>query len=182
MTELSGAGFGMINKINKEKTREFYTSEDVLIRDFNEARQLMKKGDFNKAAVILNRISNSNAGFPVKEKTDFLIRFIIDSEERVYEDIDMKQIAEKPYLFRGCGLRLTGKAANVKENKDGTAFSVMVDYDGNSVKGICEVYDYSKSTINNGDTVEVKGVFVLNIGKDGIPYILSEKISIIKDH
>ena len=183
MTELSGAGFGIINKINKEKTPEFYPAEDVLRRDFNEARLLMKKGNFNRAAVILNKISNSNAGFPVKEKCDFLIRFIIDSDERVYEDIDMKQISEKPYLFRGCALRLTGKAANVKENKDGTAFSVMVDYDGKSVKGICEVYDYSKSAVNNGDTVEVKGVFILNIGKDGAPYILSEKTSIIKkDH
>jgi tetratricopeptide (TPR) repeat protein len=180
MTELSGAGFGLINKINKDKTPEFYPSEDVLIRDFNEARRLMKNGEFNKAAIMLNKILNSNASFPVKEKSDFLIRFIIDSDDRVYENIDMKQIAEKPYLYRGFSLIMTGKAANVKENTDGTAFSVMVDYDGKSVKGICEVYDYSKSSINNGDTVEVKGVFILNIGKEGTPYILSEKTSVIK--
>ena len=180
MTELRGASFGIINKINKEKTPEFYPSEDALINDFNEARQLMKKGNFNKAALILNKISNSNASFPVKEKSEFLIRFIIDSDERVYDNIDMKQIAEKPYLFRGCSLRLIGKVANIKENKDGTAFSVMIDYDGKSVKGICEIYDYSKSAINNGDTVEVKGIFILNIGKGGIPYILAEKISVIK--
>ena len=180
MTELRGSGFGLINKINKEKTPEFYPSEDALLRDFNEAKQLMKKGDFNKAALILNKISNSNASFSAKEKSEFLIRFIIDSDERVYDNIDMKQIAEKPYLFRGCSLRLSGKAANVKENKDAIAFSVMIDYDGKSVKGICEIYDYSKSAINNGDTVEVKGIFILNIGKEGVPYILAEKISVIK--
>ena len=55
----------------------------------------------------------------------------------------------------------------------------MVDYDGKTVKGICEIYDYSKTAINNGDTVEVKGIFIFNIGKDGIPYILSEKITIV---
>jgi len=180
MTELRGSGFGLINKINKDKTPEFYPSEDALLRDFNEAKQLMKKGEFNKAALMLNKISNSNASFPAKEKSEFLIRFIIDSDERVYDNIDMKQIGEKPYLFRGCSLRLIGKVANIKENKDGTAFSIMVDYDGKSVKGICEIYDYSKSVINNGDTVEVKGIFILNIGKGGIPYILAEKISVIK--
>ena len=180
MTELGGSGFGIINKINKEKTPEFYPSEDTLLRDFNEAKRLMKKGDFNKAALLLNKISNSNASFPVKEKSEFLIRFIIDSDERVYDNIDIKQIGEKPYLFRGHRLKLTGKAVNVKENKDGNAFSVMIDYDGKNVKGICEIYDYSKTVINNGDTVEVKGVFILNIGKGGVPYILSEKILVVK--
>ena len=181
MTELGGAGYGIINKINKERTPEFYPSEDVLIRDFNEAKLLMKKGDFNKAAVILNKISNSNASYPVKEKSEFLIKFIIDSDERVYDDIDMKQIGEKPYLFRGCGIKLIGKVVNVKENKDGTAFSVMIDYDGKSVKGICEIYDYSKDAIKASDTVEVRGVFIFNIGKEGRPYILSEKTSVLKD-
>ncbi|MCL1833453.1 MAG: hypothetical protein FWG49_03020 [Leptospirales bacterium] len=181
MTELRGAGYGIINKINKERTPEFYPSEDVLIRDFNEAKLLMKKGAFNKAAVILNKISNSNAAYPVKEKSEFLIKFIIDSDERVYDDIDMKQIAEKPYLYRGCGLKLIGKAVNVKESRDGTAFSVMIDYDGKSVKGICEIYDYSKDAVNDGDTVEVRGVFMLNIGKEGTPYILSKKTSTLKD-
>ena len=180
MTELRGASFGIINKISKEKTPEFYPTEDVLINDFNEARRLMKRGDFNKAALILNKISNSNASFPVKEKTEFLISFIIDSDERVYDNIDMNRITEKPYLFRGCGLRLTGKALNVKETKDGTVFSMMIDYDEKTVKGICEIYDYSKSVINNGDTVEVKGIFIFNIGKSGIPYILAEKITVVK--
>jgi DNA-binding Xre family transcriptional regulator len=182
MTELGGIGFGVINKINKEKTPEFYPSEDALIRDFNEARRLMKKGEFNKAAIILNKISNSNAGFQVKERCDFLIKFILDSDERVYDDIDMNRIGEKPYLYRGCALKLIGKVANLKETNTGTSFSVMIDYDGKSVKGICEIYDYAKSVIKNGNIVEVKGVFVLNIGKVGTPYILSKKISILKDN
>ena len=101
MADISGSGYGIINRINQEKTPEFYPSGDTLLNDFNEARLLMKKGFFNKAIIILNKIANSNASFPVKEKSDFLIRFIMESDDRVYEEIDLKQINEKPYLYRG---------------------------------------------------------------------------------
>ncbi|HNX25682.1 MAG TPA: hypothetical protein PKG60_16665 [Spirochaetota bacterium] len=179
MVDISGSGYGIINRINQEKTPEFYSSGDVLLSDFNEARMLVKKGFFNKAIIILNRIANSNASFPVKEKSDFLIRFIMGSDEKVYEEIDLKLINEKPYLYRGSAVKFTGKAANVKEIKSGTAFSVMIGYDGNNFKGVCEVYDSSKGIVNNGDIVEVQGLFILNIGKVGAPYISAEKVSVV---
>lgn len=179
MIDISGSGYGIINRINQEKTLEFYSSGDTLLSDFNEARMLVKKGFFNKAIIILNRIANSNASFPVKEKSDFLIRFIMESEERVYEEIDLKQINEKPYLYRGSAVKYTGKAANVKETKSGTAFNIMIGFDGNNFKGICEVYDSSKGVVGNGDIVEVQGLFILNIGKSGSPYITAEKVSVV---
>jgi len=179
MVDISGSGYGIINRINQEKTPEFYPSGDNLISEFNEARLLMKKGYFNKAIIILNRIANSNASFPVKEKSDFLIRFIMESDERVYEEIDLKLINEKPYLFRGSAVKFTGKAANVKEIKSGTAFSVMIGFDGNNFKGVCEVYDTAKGIVHNGDIIEVQGMFILNIGKSSAPYISAEKVSVI---
>jgi tetratricopeptide (TPR) repeat protein len=179
MIDISGSGYGIINRINQEKTLEFYSSGDTLLSDFNEARMLVKKGFFNKSIIILNRIANSNASFPVKEKSDFLIRFIMESDERVYEEIDLKQINEKPYLYRGSAVKYTGKAANVKETKSGTAFNIMIGYDGNNFKGICEVYDSSKGVVENGDIVEVQGLFILNIGKSGAPYITAEKVSVV---
>ena len=179
MVDISGSGYGIINRINQEKTPEFYPSGDTLLNDFNEARMLMKKGLFNKAIVILNRIANSNASFPVKEKCDFLTGFIMQSDEKVYEEIDFKQINEKPYLYRGIAVRFTGKAANVKEIKGGTAFTVMVGFDGNNFKGVCDVYDTSEGIINNGDIVQVDGVYILNIGKSVDPYISADMVTVI---
>ncbi len=179
MVDISGSGYGIINRINKDKTPEFYSSGDILLNDFNEARLLMKKGYFNKAIIILNRITNSNASYPVKEKSDFLIRFIMESDERVYEEMDLKQFSEKPHLFRGSAVKFTGRTANVAEGKSGTAFTVMVGYDGNNFKGVCDVYDSAKSAVDNGDMVEVQGLFILNIGKGGIPYISAEKVKVI---
>jgi len=176
MIDISGSGYGIINRINQDKTPEFYPSGDTLLNDFGEARQLIKKGYFNKAIIILNKITNSNASFPVKEKSDFLIRFVMESEERIYEEIDLKLINEKPYLYRGSAVKFTGKAANVKEIKGGTVFSLMVGYDGNNFKGICEIFDSSKSPVQNGDIVEVQGLFILNIGQGGSSYITSEKL------
>ncbi len=176
MVDISGSGYGIINRINQEKTPEFYPTGDILQSDFNEARVLMKKGMFNSAVIILNKITNSNASFPVKEKSDFLIRFIMESDDRIYDEIDLKQINEKPYLYRGSAVKFTGKAANVKEVKSGTAFSVMIGYDGNNFKGVCEVYDSAKGIVNNGDIVEVQGLFILNIGKGSAPYISAEKV------
>jgi len=179
MVDISGSGYGIINRINREKTPEFYFSGEMLLRDFNEARMLMKKGLFNKAVVLLNRIANSNASFPVKEKSDFLISFIMQSDEKVYEEIDLKQINEKPYLYRGSAVKFTGKAANVKEIKGGTAFTVMIGYDGNNFKGVCEVYDTSKGIVNNGDIIEVNGMYILNIGKSVAPYISADRVTVI---
>lgn len=179
MADISGSGYGIINRINQEKTPEYYPTGDALLSDFNEARLLMKKGFFNRAIILLNKIANSNASFPVKEKSDFLIRFIMESDEKVYEEIDLKQISEKPYLFRGSAVKFTGKAANLKEVRNGRAYSVMVDYDGSNFKGICDVYDAGGVTVNNGDIVEVRGVFILNIGKSGSPYISAEKVKVI---
>jgi tetratricopeptide (TPR) repeat protein len=178
MVDISGSGYGIINRINKDKTPEFYPSGDTLLNDFSEARQLIKKGYFNQAILILNKITNSNASFPVKEKSDFLTRFIMESDERVYEEIDLKQISEKPYLYRGSAVKFTGKAANVKEMKGGTVFSLMIGYDGNNFKGVCEIFDSAKSRVNNGDIVEVQGLFILNIGQGSSPYITSEKITV----
>lgn len=179
MVDISGSGYGIINRINKDKTPEFYSSGDVLLNDFNEARLLMKKGYFNKAVILLNRITNSNASFPVKEKSDFLLRFIMESDERIYEEMDLKQVIEKPYLFRGCAVKFTGRTANVTESKSGTAFSVMIGYDGNNFKGVCDVYDSAKGIVKSGDIVEVKGLFILNIGKAGAPYVTAEDVRVV---
>lgn len=179
MVDLGGAGYGIINRINRDKTPEFYATGDEVVKDFNEAKLLIKKGYMNRAVRILNRISNSNASYPVKEKCDFLVRFIIESDERIYEEIDLKQINEKPYLFRGSAVRFTGTAANVRERNDGRSLSLMIGYDGKSFKGICEVYDKGKEPVANGDTVEVSGMLILNIGKAATPYISSEKVRIL---
>jgi len=54
----------------------------------------------------------------------------------------------------------------------------MIGYDGENFKGVCDIYDSAKSLVKNGDIVEVQGLFILNIGQGGSPYITSEKLTV----
>lgn len=179
MVDVSGPAYGLINRISQEKTPEFYASGEALLRDFSEARVLVKKGFFNKALLILNKITNSNASYPVKEKSDFLVRFIMDSPERLYEEIRLNDINAKPWLYRGSAVRLTGKAVNVRENRNGTSFSVMIGFDGKNFSGICDVFNPATGIVSNGNTVEIMGIYIMSVGSRSAPYVSAEKVRVI---
>ncbi|HPF05384.1 MAG TPA: hypothetical protein PK293_05050, partial [Spirochaetota bacterium] len=153
---------------------------DVVISDFNESRRLLKAGEFNKGVLILNRILNSNASFMVKEKCEFLIKYVMDSDERTYEEIDIAKLNKKPYLYRGSSVILRGKVANMKQVKGGKSFTLMVGYDGSNFDGITLVFDPDKTPLENSEIVEVRGLFITGMGKGNIPYISGEEIVKIK--
>lgn len=180
MVDISGTGYGLFDRLNRVPVKEFYTSPDVMISEFNEARRLMKRGEFNRAAVILNRIINSNANQVVKEKCEFLVRFIIDTDDRTYEKPDIKGIQEKPYLYRGAAFELEGKTANVKKFNNGTGFTLMVDYDGKNFRWIAQVFSPEKNAVENGDSVKVQGVYIAGIGNESRAYISSARVEVIK--
>lgn len=180
MVDISGSGYGLIDRINRQPVKEFYTSPDVMISEFNEARRLMKRGEFNKAAVILNRIINSNASQVVREKCEFLVRFMVDSDDRVYEKPDIKAIQEKPYLYRGSAFELEGRTANVKKSVNGTGFTLMVDYDGKNFRWIAQVYAPGEKSVENSDKVRVQGIYISGIGADNRAYISSARVEVIK--
>lgn len=177
MVNLSGTGYGLINKVSKEASPEFYISGDQLQSDFNNARNLIKKSEFNRAIVILNRIMNSNSSFMVKEKVEFLIRFIIESDEKEYEKFTYDDIMVKPYLYRGASLVVSGQAANVKESAKGTSFSLLVDFDGKNFKGAIDAFSKSALEVKDGDNISIKGVFYPDIGQNKRPFITVDMLS-----
>ncbi|NLV67133.1 MAG: hypothetical protein GXY14_05600 [Spirochaetes bacterium] len=178
MVDISGSGYGLFDRLNRQPVKEFYTSPDVMIAEFNEARKLMKQGRFNSAVVMLNRIMNSNASQVVKQKCEFLVKFIIDSDDRFYEKPDVKAIQQKPWLYRGAAFELEGKTANVKRFGNGTGFTLMVDYDGKNFKWIAQVFSPEKDAAVNGDSVKVQGVYIYGIGSEGNAYISSARVEV----
>ncbi len=178
MVSLSGTGYGLINKVSKEASPEFYISGDQLQSDFNNARNLIKKGEFNRAIVILNRIINSNSSFVVKEKVEFLVRFIIESDEKEYEKFSYDDIMIKPYLYRGASLNISGRAANVKESAKGTSFSLLVDFDGKNFKGAIDAFSKSALKVKDGDNILIKGIFYPDIGQNNRSFISVDMLSV----
>ncbi len=179
MVDISGSGYGLLNRVSREPAREFYTSPDIMIAEFNEAKRLMKKGEFNRAAMMLNKIINSNSSQVVKEKCEFLVRFIIDSDDRIYEAPDVKGLQEKPWLYRGVALDISGITANEKKFQNGTGFTLMVDYDGKNFKWIAQVFTQKVDAVENGDSVRVEGVYISGIGTENRPYISSARIKVL---
>ena len=171
MIHLSGSGYGLVNKVNKEASPEFYISGDQVRSDFERARVLIKKGEMNRAILILNRIMNSNSSFIVKEKTEFLIRFIIESDEREYEKIKYDEIMLKPYLYRGASISISGQAANVRDTSKGTGLSILVEFDGKNFKGAIDAFCKNQVLVKDGDAIEVSGVFYPEIGRNKRSFI-----------
>lgn len=145
-----------------EKARpEFYADSAGLNRDYNRARHLIKEGFPNEALVILNRIINSNASFSVKERADFLIDFISAMDERTFEKLDLSELAEKPYLYRGVAVNCSGKVANLRRRQNGYTFTLLLDYrESDRFSGTADVfYETNKVDFENGSIVDMDAVF-----------------------
>ncbi len=178
---LGSTDYGLLNRVNRKKTREFYHSRTELLSDFRNAKQLIKKKRENQALIILNKINNSNINYVAKEKVEFLIKFIIDSDERKYMEYNLSDIKKSPHLYRGVALSVNGKTANVLEKRGGLTFSLLANYSENRFTELVNVFSNDKPKIENGERVGVKGIFIPMKNSFSSSYVLARSIS-LKDH
>ncbi len=181
MVSITGEEYELIKKINKEKVPVFYYSSNDLFDDFNKAKQLLKAGEYNKGLFILNRIFNSNVSFIVKEKADFLIKFVISAEDRKFEPVPYDVIAKDTYLYRGFAVKWRGQVTNLHMKNDKPEFTLMVDFkDKKSVAGLAEIYSEAPDRrIKDGDMVEIDAVFLNTIGESGKLYLAAREIRVL---
>jgi len=179
--ELSGPAGSLMLPEGSAKAREHYTSTESLIKDFNKARHLIKSAEHNQALLILNRISESNAAFMVKEKVNFLISFIINSDERRYDDISIDTLSKNVWLYKGYGVDWPGRVANLKMMNTGRSFTLLVGYSDRDVfSGTANIfYEYDKPDIENGDMIKLKGVFI-NMSGNGILFVRARMVEKLK--
>ena len=164
---LGGSGYDLIRKVNIKSTKEFYYSADELVNDFNEARRLIKRRKYNQSLLLLNRIHNSNASFAAREKADFLIRYVLDVDDRDYEFVPVKDVNAFPYRYRGVALEWNGVVANLRNRKEGASFTLLVDFRNGHFNGVGDIYLPERlEKIDNGDHVTVRGIFMDSLGAD----------------
>ncbi|MCP4138580.1 MAG: tetratricopeptide repeat protein [bacterium] len=178
MVTIGGANYELVNKINRQKVRYFYYSGHKMREDFNRAKQLIKREKHNQALVLLNRIYHSNANFVVKEKVDFLIRFVMGIDERDFEEIRYKDIAGDSCLYRGAALKWTGRVANLRKKNKKMTFMLLVDYrEQDTFTGVAEIYsEFQGIDMANGDMVDIKGVFINTLGSNKRIHIVAREI------
>ncbi len=173
---LGNADYGLLNRINREKTPEFYHSRTDVISDFNRARSLIKDRKYNEALVILNRINNSNVNYIAREKVEFLIKFVIDADERKYAPADFARIKASPHLYRGVSIQAKGRTANVQIGRKGTSFTLMADYSNDRFSEVVGVFSKNRIELKNGEMVNVRGIFIPVKNQFGKSYISAESL------
>ncbi len=157
---LDGYSYDLVTGKSAGTGAKFYYSSGELVEDFNRAKSLIRNGRHNDALAILNRIYSGNVSFVVKEKTEFLIRWITHVEERNFEEIPFADVKSNPNLFRGYSLRWKGKVANQVRRQDSVSFTLLVDYrEKGTFSGVVEVfYEGPARGLENGSPVRVDGV------------------------
>jgi hypothetical protein len=170
--------YNLFTKINRKKTDIFYHSNESVERDFNSAKHLIKKGAYNNALMLLNKLNNSNVNLMVKERVEFLIKFILDVDERNYQAVSYHKVVKTPFLYKGFAIRWTGKIANLRRKDGRLFFNLLVGYrDVNIFSGVTDVYaEEDVEEIENGDIVEIKAVLINIIGDERRLYLVAKDI------
>ncbi len=182
MVTLDASRHDLIDKIRRESAHVFYYSNEEVVADFNNARALLKKERHNDALFMINKILNSNAGFSVKERAEFLSKYTLTVEDRSYDAVAFEDVAGKPYLYRGFAVEWTGRAANVKRRDGRLLFNLMTGHGGaNTFSGIADVYcEKDVPDVSNGNTVVVRALFVNNPGGDTRPYLVAREVRVLQ--
>ena len=178
MMTLSGAEYDIIKNVRRDRVRVYYQSIHEMTGDFDRARRLIKAGDFNRAVTVLNGLMNSNVNFVVKEKADFLLKFVINSEDRAYEEIPYRTVIEKKYLYRGYAVHWRGLVTRVRDRDESQSFTLRVD--GAGTGDDADVFSRRiMSGLAKGSRVELEGVIVDFLGPEQRAYIVSDKITVM---
>ena len=174
---LGPARYDLFEKMSRQRTKVFYYSNESIENDFSRAKKLIKREKYNSALLLLNKLNNSNVNMMVKERVDFLIKFVMDVEEREFESRPYKEIAQDPPLYQGVAVQWRGRVANLRRKGDSVLFDLLVDYRERDIfSGVSDVYAEGDWSIANGDVVDVKAILTHVIGSDKRLYLVAKEI------
>ncbi len=152
-----------------------YKTPHELDDDFNRARGLLKNGDHNGSLYFLNRVLNSNANFMAKEKARFLVKYITDSEERVFIAIPIERIRGETYLYRGFAVRLNGSIASLRKRERGAQFVLKTG--STSPEEVDVFLPGGASGVREGGPVAVEGVIADFTGPGRRVYLVARSVT-----
>lgn len=177
---LSGGEMDMLGgKKREDSAPEYITSAEVRA-DFLRARNMIKSGKKNEAVVLLNDIHASNAGFTVREKVDFLIRYVIDDRDRTYETLPPEKLQHAPWRYKGYAVQWQGKVANISHGEASTAFTLLLNYEEGTLAGVVSVLaNRAYGDLENGAPVQVQGILLGSPEKGERLYLQGRAITIL---
>jgi len=143
-----------------EESLYIYTEKEIKA-SFIRIKKYLYRNKVNTAIIALNRIMLSNASPLVKEKFEILYTFI-DPPDPLSLDINprMYEIMKEPNAFQGVYVLWHGRIANLKKEKKGINFDLLVNYiNQDMIEGIARVDITGTYYLENGQMVEVFGSY-----------------------
>ncbi len=147
-----GPSSGLIRPEAGPEAKVKYSSTEELTEDFSLAKKLIRKGECNRAVLLLNRIRESNGSFSARDRADFLLSFISSMEDRVFEIPDPADLAARGWMYRGWAAMLEGTAENVRSARGNQTFKLR-----GTIKADV-FYDMDRPELKDGDSAAVKGI------------------------
>jgi hypothetical protein len=147
------------NPVEMGGVYRYVLSGDEVIALYNKARELFNARRDEAAKRDLNRILESNAATPVKNKARLLKGYTeAPGFDTLKDRFTYAEVASDPLLYRDCHVLWRGSAANVRTGANMVSFDLLVGYDTRTVmEGAVSVELEFPSEINPVETLEVLG-------------------------
>jgi hypothetical protein len=180
MISVSGMDYDLVKNMKRDRVQVYYQSARRMTDDFNRARRLIKSEKYNEALLLLNGLYYSNINFAVKEKVDFLIKFVLGLDDRQFANVPYQTVIQKKYLYRGYAVSWKGTAEKVRERGDSLSFMLNVEEGNGKAQGSADVYsDRAVEGLKPGSSVRVEGIIADFVGKDKTAYITAKNVRVL---
>jgi tetratricopeptide (TPR) repeat protein len=127
-------------------TYRYILTRSQVVELYETGRRLFAEYRDEAAKVSLNRLIESNASDPIKNKARLLISYMeVPGFDTLKDRFSYAEVSEDPLLYRDCYVVWQGMAANLREGEAATAFDFLVGYDTRTkLEGIVQVrFDFS---------------------------------------
>ncbi|MDR1950535.1 MAG: tetratricopeptide repeat protein [Spirochaetaceae bacterium] len=154
--------------VQVEGSYRYILTRNQVLDSYAEARTLFTERRDEAAKVALNRIIESNAAEPIKNKARLLISYTeVPGFDSLKDRFKYAEVIREPALYRGCYVIWRGMASNLREEERGTSFDFLVGYDTRSVlEGIVPVDFNFPVAVNPERPLEVLG-YILPVAAAG---------------
>lgn len=176
MVSVSGTEYDLVKNIKKDKVPVFYQSARDMTDDFNRARKLIKAEKHNDALYILNGIYSSNVNFVVKEKVDFLVRFVMNLEDREFGEVPCGAVSENKFRYRGFAVRWKGRVDRVRDRGNSRLLAVVCEPPGGEPVETDVFLWQAVPGLMPGSSITLEGVITDFLGKDKRIYIIARSV------
>ena len=137
----------------------YVLTRNEVLNEYNEARRLFASYRDEAARVKLNRILESNASEPVKNRARLLISYLGTPDFSSLKDrFSYSDVIKEPFIYRDCHIIWRGMAGNLKQEQNSTSFDLLVGYDTlRTMEGVVQVNYNFAIPVNPERPVEILG-------------------------